>query len=347
MWKDGGMGKHKKALSVIITVVVLFFLAARPVIVSAAQVVTDQVRDWAKRALEEERSLKGTEAQNTITVLYFVASKRDPLLTPLQKGMAIMLITDLKKLEKFNVVERVKLQALLEEMKLSKSGLVDEDTRIKLGKLMKARWIVGGKLDMDSKKRLEILSQVLDAPERKIMGNPSVDGLLNDLLKLEKDLLFKIVDLLQVELTPKQREILAQPVTLNLRALFSYFKGVDASDRGDYEKAAGYYREAIREDPSFNLPRLALSELFELKLVKRVHPWRKRKRGFARSLRGNVSLTDTLVTEAPMKRLKRPGEATPPVEKEEVVKEPEQQQTGAGNNGQQNYGYPFGGVGYP
>ncbi len=335
------MVKHKKTLSIIITAMVFFFLAGRPAPTSAAQVVTDQVRDWAKRALEKEESLKGAEGHNTITVLYFVSRKKDPLLTPLQKGMAIMLITDLKKLEKFNVVERVKLQALFEEMKLSKSGLVDENTRIKLGKLMKARWIVGGRLDMDNKKRLEILSQVLDAPERKIMGNPSVDGLFDDLLKLEKDLLFKIVDLLQVKLTPEQREILAQPVTLNLNALFAYFKGIDASDSGDYEKAADYYRDAIREDPSFELPRLALTELFELKLVKRARPWRKRKRGFAKSLRGNVSLTDTLITETPMKRLKRPGEAKP-LEKEQVVEKPTQQRkSGAGNNGQQNYGYPF------
>ncbi len=337
------MLKNRISLSILILMVFLFLpVVLRPV--NAGQVVTDRVKDWARKALEEEKSLKGVEGENTITVLYFVSKEKDPLLTPLQKGIAIMLITDLKKLEKFNVVDRVQLQALIEEMKLSESGLVDENTRIRLGKLTKAKWIVGGELNLEQKKRLMVFSQVLDSPASEVLGNPSVEGLFNELLKLEKDLLFKIVDLLQVKLTPKQRQILAEPVTLNFNALLAYFKGVEASDNGDYDKAADYYRKASEDDPSFKLPRLALAELFELKLIKGPAPVHKRKRSLARSLRGNVSLTDTLVTEAPLKRLKNPREAKPEETTGEPVEQPGngENDNGAGNSDQYNVGYPLG-----
>ncbi len=330
--------RRKGGVILILAIIVSLFLSMvlSPVTVYSGQVVTKEIKEWARKALEEEKTLKGTEGENTITVLYFVSDKKDPLLVPLQKGLAIMLITDLKKLEKFNVVDRVRLQALLEEMKLSESGLVDENTKIKLGKLMKARWIVGGELNREQKEQLKILSQVLDTPEKKILGNPGVEGLYRNLLKLEKELLFEIVELLNVKLTPKQREILAQPVTLNMDALLYYFKGIDASDNGDYEKAAGYYKEAAELDPDFQLPKLALSELFELHLVKEISPRLKRKRSLARSLRGSVSLTDTLVTEAPMKRLKKPKEAKAPEEKpvededQQVVLNPDNQNNNQG-----------------
>ena len=349
------MKKGRKVLGVFCLAIIFLVVFNFPCIAPAGQVVTDQIRNWAQKALEEERSLKGLEQENTISVLYFISRGEDPLLGPLQKGLAIMLITDLKKLEEFNVVDRVKLQALLEEMELSQSGLVDEETRLKLGKIMKARWIVGGELNMDEKKQLKILSQLLDTPESKILGKPEVEGLFQNLLKLEKDLLFKIVDLLKVKLTPKQKEILAQPVTLNLGALFSYFKGIEASDQGDYEKAADYYKEATKQDPDFELPKLALFELFDLKLVKGVSPKKKRKRSLAKTLRGSTSLTDTLVTEAPVKRLKRPKDVKPGEEKP-VVEEPEQpvdeQPIGEPDmgNGAGNGAGPFGNgaaVGYP
>ena len=339
------MKKDRKAMGVLLASVSLMLILCLPVVASAGQVVTDDLRQWAEKALKQEKSLEGLEAQNTVTVLYFISRSKDPLLVPLQKGLAIMLITDLRKLEKFDVVDRVRLQALLEEMKLSESGLVDEETRIKLGKLLKARWIVGGQLDMNEKRQLNILSQVLDSPRSKILGKPEVEGLFQELLKLEKKLLFDIVELLKVKLTPEQRKILEQPITLNMDALFAYFKGIDASDRGDYEKAADFYGEANKLDPEFELPKLALLELIDLKLIRIPSEKRKRKRGLARSLRGSTSLTDTLITEAPMKRLKKPGEAKAPEKVEEpgnaIIDDTDQ---GNNNNGA-NYGYPF--VGSP
>jgi len=290
----------------------MLFVCSVPVSGWAGQVVTPELRQWAKNALEKEAGLKGLQGKNTLSVLYFLAKGDDPLLAPIQKGLAIMLITDLKKLEKFQVVDRVHLQALMDELRLSQSGLVDESTGLRLGKMLKARWIVGGQLGLSGEKRLSILSYLLDVPKGKALGSPDVAGLFQDLLRLEKDLLFKIIDTLQIALTDEQRKELEQPVTVNFRALIAYFKGINASDDQDYEKAAGYYDEARKLDPQFRWPTIALTELTHLRLIKSL-PGKRRIKEFARSLRDRTSLTDSLEPEAPIKRIRKP-DAVPVIE---------------------------------
>lgn len=290
------------------------------------QVVTGELESWAKNVIGQEKNLKGLEGQNTIGVLYFQAKTDQDYLQPLQKGLSIMLITDLSKLKDFDVVDRIHLQALLKELKLSGTGLIDEKTKLKLGKLLKARWLIGGELDSLQKNGLGISSHLVDSPKKKVLGNPGIKGPLKQLLQLEKKLLFDLVALLKIKLTPEERIELEKPLTLNLDALFAYFKGINASDNGDYDKAAGYYQEATKLDSDFKLPKIALLELIDLKLIKRPSH-KKRIKELVRKLRDRTSLTDELTPEAPTKRIKKPHET--------VVQE---QETGGDTfgDGQQN-----------
>ena len=106
--------------------------------------VTDDARTWAKQAVAQEKALKAVTVANTVAVLYFFNRTGQPDLDPLQKGLTVMLITDLSKVKSLTVVERVRLQALAEELKLGVSGLVTENTAPRVGKLLGAHWLVGG-----------------------------------------------------------------------------------------------------------------------------------------------------------------------------------------------------------
>jgi curli biogenesis system outer membrane secretion channel CsgG len=55
-----------------------------------------------------------------------------------------MLITDLSEVKGLQIVERIKLQALVEEMGLGASGLVEANTAPRVGKLLGAQWLIGG-----------------------------------------------------------------------------------------------------------------------------------------------------------------------------------------------------------
>ena len=90
----------------------------------AGEVVNKDMRAWAKKALEEEKALKAAPTRNTLAVPYFQNKTGQLDLDPLQKGIALMLMTDFSKIKGFQVVERVRLQALVEELGLRTSGLV-------------------------------------------------------------------------------------------------------------------------------------------------------------------------------------------------------------------------------
>lgn len=94
----------------------------------AGQLVSPADREWAKRAVAEEKSLSAPAGRNTVAVLYFNNGTGDPSLDPMRKGIPLLLVTDLSGVPGLSVVERTRLQALAEETTLGASGLVEAGT---------------------------------------------------------------------------------------------------------------------------------------------------------------------------------------------------------------------------
>ena len=264
----------------------------------AGQVITDETRGWAKKVLEEEKILKTLEVGNTITVLYFQNKTGQSDIDPLQKGFTLMLITDLSKISGLQVIERVKLQALLEEMGLGTSGLVDPNTAPRVGKLLGAQWIVGGDIFKRQPDQLNIQSNPLEVPTQKVLGQLITEGKLEEIFRMEKELLFNIVKLLNIDVKPIEVE-LRKPCSTNVRALTALFRAIEASDQKDYERANELYKNAMKEDPGTCLVRDSIRELEFLKLV----PTMQRSRTLLRSLRDGTSITDQPTSEEETKIL--------------------------------------------
>lgn len=263
----------------------------------AGHVVTDEDREWAREALKREAALKGVASTNTVAVLYFRNETGDSAIDPLSKGLALMLISDLSQVPGLKVVERVRLQALLEEMGLGASGLVEPGTAPRMGRLLRAYWLIEGTLE-GAKDRLRALSDLFAVPKESVVGRPSAQGSLEEIFELEKSLLFSILRYLKVKLTPELEEQLRQYPTRDVRALMAYFRGIGAADRGDYRTARSFFQEALGFDPKFIWPKQALEELRTLE------GRRPLVRDFLWSIREDTSVTDSLSTE-PTKR-KRP-----------------------------------------
>lgn len=288
----------KRKWMYLILVIFLFLFHTTPLM--AGEVVTQNIRLWAKRALEEEKALRPVAAPNTVAVLYFENKTGKSEFDPLQKGLALMLITDLFSVKGLQVVERIKVQALVEEMGFGVTGLVQPGSAPRIGRLLGARWIIGGEITAGS---IRIQSSILDVTESKLLGQPVAIGEMTDLFRLEKELLFKMMEFLKIEITPQEREELKRYCSTNMRALHLLFKGIEASDRGQYEKAAQFYESALKEDPKICVARGALQELIQLKLVKP----QKRSEELLKSLRDRSSLTDQLSPEDATKRTIIPG----------------------------------------
>ena len=103
---------------------------------AAGQVVTDEAREWARRAVQKEQSLSGAPDKNTVVILYFHNLTGRKELNSLEKGMTLMLLTDLSQVPGLQLVERIRMQALVEELKLGSSGLVERKSAPRVGKLV-------------------------------------------------------------------------------------------------------------------------------------------------------------------------------------------------------------------
>jgi len=273
----------------------------------AGQVVTDDIRGWAQQAVKTEKSIEAVTSAKTLAVLYFQNRTGREELNPLQKGLALMLITDLSIVRGLQVVERVKLQALMEEMGLGVSGLVEDGTAPRVGKLLGAGRLVGGDLGEALQQRIRVRSRLLDVASTSVIGQPESEGLLDELFRIEKDLLFDLVKLLKIEVPPELEPKLRRPCSRKPDALFALFTGVDASDKGDYKKAAESYKKALDLDSKICVAGEALNELQTLGLIP-VEKGRRRSTDLLNSLRANTSLTNQVTPKDELRRTPTPNQ---------------------------------------
>jgi len=235
----------------------------------AGQVVTEETRSWAKEAIEQERALKTISAPNTVAVLYFHNKSGLSHLDILQKGLALMLITDLSKVKEIQLVERVKVQALVEELDIGVAGLVESETVSRVGRLLGVEHLIGGEIIKEKIDQFALTSSLLKVPVEKISGHAMAKGeLLVELFRMEKDLLFEIINKLQIELSPELEAELREFLTTDLKALLYLFEGNEQSDLGNYKKAAEYYKKALEEDPNLSQADDFFQELQELDLLR-------------------------------------------------------------------------------
>ena len=177
--------KRKICFRTLIFTLVLFLLTP---LSWARLVVTDETRSWAKKVVEKEQSLKAISAPNTLAVLDFNNKTEWDKLNPIQKGLALMLMTDLSKVAHLQLVERAKIRALYDELTLQESSLIDSQTQSRLGKLLGAENVVGGDIIKNKIGTFQLNSNLMNVRDEKIFGQPKAEGeLLQGLFQMEKE----------------------------------------------------------------------------------------------------------------------------------------------------------------
>lgn len=212
------------------------------------QQMLKNLRDMLTR---EEQLATATIPDNAVAVLYFLNLNKAEALTPLQKGIAEMLITDLSQVSSLTLVERARLHMLMQEMGLGMSGLVDESTAPRLGKLLGVSRIVHGGMVQLAEKQIRLNASFTDLGKKTNSYPVTITGSLNDLFKLEKELVFKILDDMAIQLTPEERKAIEKPPTKNLLAFMYYCKALDLEDKGQFRQASANYNAALKKDPAF------------------------------------------------------------------------------------------------
>ncbi|NLP09734.1 hypothetical protein GX408_04965, partial [bacterium] len=180
---------------------------------------------------------------------------------PLQKGLTEMLITDLSQVKALTVVERARLQRLMEEMGLGMSGLIREDTAPRLGKLLGAARVVHGAITGLADRNLRIDVSLADLKKADRFTPGAIQGTLLEFYQLEKDLAFAVIEGLQAPLSREEREAIQRIPTKNLLAFLAFCRGLDEQDLGHWDAARREFSDAVAQDPGFQLARVQLERV--------------------------------------------------------------------------------------
>jgi tetratricopeptide (TPR) repeat protein len=215
-----------------------------------------ELAEDAKQAIRQEREL-GAVVGSPATVAVFPLrfSGTDSSLRPLERGFAELLATDLSRSSKLTVLERSRIQALLDELALQQRGGTDASTNVRAGRLLRAGRVVQGSILQVGESDLRVDAAVLDVPTTQIRGTTKEEDGLDQLFALEKRIALGLFDQLGVELTVAERNAIEQRPTRSLAAFLAYSRGLAAEDDGRFDDASRFYRDAIRLDPGFGAAR--------------------------------------------------------------------------------------------
>lgn len=204
------------------------------------------------------------DTRPTVAVMYFTngALVDNAVYAPLSKGMAEMMITELSQNSAVRVVERDRLQALIEEQNLQNSDRVDKETAVRLGKTLGARHLLMGTFVIDPQQNMRIDVRAVNTETSAIEYTKTVSGKADKLLELVVQLGGEVNKGLKLPaMQGASNTIPAAKNPNQFRALMAMSRAIEAEDRKDKASAVAEYRNAIAFAPELERAKVRLAAL--------------------------------------------------------------------------------------
>ena len=123
----------------------------------------------------------------TIAVMAFKNTSTDRKFDSLGRGLQSMMTTDLAQVTRFRLVERGRLNEILAEHKLARSGYADRRQAVKLGKIVGATHLLGGTFIIHNKK-MRLDARLYSTKTGRIVLAKKVSGEQDAFFELQKKL---------------------------------------------------------------------------------------------------------------------------------------------------------------
>ncbi len=214
----------------------------------------------AKSAVAAEQQLATRQTSpRTVAVMPLRFTGTDTTLQPLERGLAELITIDLSRSHLLTVVERARLQALLDEIALQQSGRTDASTNVRAGKIIQAGRIVNGQI-VQTGPRLRVDAAIVNTQTSALAGGAASENTLEQLFAIQKAIVLQLFDSLGITLTTAERNAIEQRPTRSLQAFLAYSRGLKLEDQGKYDEASRSFGDALRLDPSFGQARQKSAE---------------------------------------------------------------------------------------
>ncbi len=204
-------------------------------------------------AVENESDIQtDTIPDNTVAVVNFDGSHLGSDLAPLAIGLAEFTSVDLAKVESLNLIERLKIDVIISELKLGQSGYVDPATAPRMGRLLGTSKIITGSVLGIGDDGFRLDGVIVGATDSTATFTESSEGKLEEIFALEKQFVFDILDSLGVELTLEERDAIAEVPTESYLAFLAYSRGRYYQQQGMNEQARQEFNTAVSYDANFS-----------------------------------------------------------------------------------------------
>ncbi len=168
----------------------------------------------------------------------------------LAKGLADFFEYDFAQLSNLKVVERDKINFILDELELAESGMVDAATAAKAGKLLGAQLMVFGSITQLDDDQARMIVRVVKTETSEILASVSKDG-EPEFVEMENELVKELAKKLNLMYTDESEALINEAGPDNLDAARLYAIGLDFMDKYEYEKAFEYFKMAYEKDNTF------------------------------------------------------------------------------------------------
>jgi len=207
-----------------------------------------------------------TDTRPTVAVMFFTdgaIGKEHETLAPLSGGIADMLITDLSVNEKIRVVERDNLKKLMDEQNLSTGGRVDQETAVKVGKLLGVHHMIFGGFVTDGRGQMRLDARAVNVETSAIEHVETVTGKQDDLMSLIAQLADKLNKGLKLPAMPKavQDASLETAKKVPFQATLLYSRALAAKDAGKPDEAVELLQKSLAAFPDYEPAQRELKKL--------------------------------------------------------------------------------------
>lgn len=213
----------------------------------------------------------------TIAVLYFENNSvvdKDKL-DPLKKGLADMMITEMTKIKGIKVVERQRIQAIIEELNLNETDMVDKTTTQKMGKLLGAKVMLFGGFSNLFNDKLRIDVRIVRTETGETLKAEEETGELDEFLTMLQSLVKKIATDLDVKISSEDEDRLEATKDGNFDGYVTYAQALNYEDQGKklekqgkksdaksaYENAKSLYQKALDESEGYEPAKQKVEEM--------------------------------------------------------------------------------------
>jgi len=252
--------------------IVLKLLAKNPNLTytSARELIRDLESLKAGMPIEEPR-VAVERLRNSIAVLDFANITRDDACSWLSGGIAETVTVDLKKIGSLSVVSREKVLIALGSLP---GKDITERQIINIGQVLRVKWIVwGGFQKMGS--AIRITAHFTEVSTGDMIGSAKVDGTMEDIFKLQDNIVTNLMDSLELELSDSERKKIETPETSELTAYEYYAKGRQLllqMNKEQIGQAVDYLKKAIEIDPEYALAYSSLGSIHTLRFIAQTNP---------------------------------------------------------------------------